>query len=119
MPKIATNDLLGSLFQIRNTFPEMPLPLAIMLLTVAEHEGATASEIGKLVGVGRQHFRQLLRLGKGDFTGPGLNLVAHLPHEDGRAARIYLTKAGRRVVAELRAGVLPKQGAPIRDASHP
>lgn len=105
MPKIATNDLLKSLFQIRDTFPEMPLPLAIMLLTVAEHEGATASEIGKLVGVGRQHFRQLLRLGKGDFKGPGLNLVAHLPHEDGRSARIYLTKAGRRVVAELRAGV--------------
>lgn len=110
MPKIATDDLLRSLLQIRETFPEMPLPMAIMLLTVAEQEGATASEIGRLVGIGRQHFRQLQRLGSGDYTGPGLNLVAALPHEDGRAVRLYLTKAGRRVVELLARGPVLQPG---------
>ncbi|WP_428029534.1 hypothetical protein [Ancylobacter sp.] len=104
MPKIATDDLLRSLIQIRETFSEMPLPLAIMLLTVAEREGATSSEIGRRVGVGRQYFRQLQRLGSGDYTGPGLNLVAALPHEDGRAVAIHLTKAGRRVLEHIEGG---------------
>jgi hypothetical protein len=105
MPKIATDDLLRSLIEIREAFDEMPLPLATMLLAVSHAQGRSPGEIGKAAGAPRRlYYRQLQRLGSGDFTGPGLNLVAALPHPDGRSNAIYLTRAGQRMVERIRGG---------------
>ncbi|MFK8253276.1 hypothetical protein [Ancylobacter terrae] len=104
MTKIATDDLFRSLIEIRDAFEEMPLPMAIMLLAVERWPGSSSSELGRLVNAPKRHyFRQLQRLGKGDHTGPGLNLVAAIVHPDGRANAIYLTRAGEKVLARLRA----------------
>lgn len=103
MSKIATDDLLRTLILIRDIFPEAPLPLAIVLLAVLENEGASQKEIGKRIGGPRRFYRHLQRIGGGDFEASGLNLIAALPHEDGRAASLYLTKAGHRLVDRLRA----------------
>jgi len=103
MQKIATDDLLRTLIDIRDSIEEAPLQLAILLLAVSRRQGCSAVELGRATGYNnRIFFTHLQRLGIGDHTGPGLNLIAALPHPDGRAQAHYLTKAGERLVEKLK-----------------
>jgi DNA-binding MarR family transcriptional regulator len=114
--KRAIQALLWALKPLANLRGSIPLPYAVVFLTVALEEGKTMSAYARALGIDNRRTMSRYLQDIGDRArngGPGLGLVKVEPHPTNRnASQVLLTAKGRdladAIIQQMRIAVAPE-----------
>ena len=89
---------------LRDVYPDFPMPLVLVLLEVAQHDGITATEIEKITGLSQastsRHCRALTAMKTPKEKGLDLAYFCPDPN-DFRSKLLYLNENGKQLIAKI------------------
>ena len=89
---------------LRDVYPDFPIPLVLVLIEVAQHDGVTPTQVEKMTGLSQastsRHCRALTAMKTPKEKG--LDLAYYSPDpNDFRSKLLYLNDKGKELIAKI------------------